>query len=308
MPTGRWHSLVTAVVLACGLVVGSATAAAAAESRAPSDTERAAEACLNSIFYTGVVDSSKQALLKAALQEVLPGADVLVSKVEIADGVAKVVYRTQQGEVVEATFDAFKVIYKLTATAPGLRAMAVIGPAAQDCLQSALWLTQQTGQRVGTELRKRIISCAAGQEMNGSGTCVPTSAPTKPDPPAANPPASQGSGLSVIGIDAVTADGGTGPFRCGDDVTLRLRVDNSGSTPVDATITVLLFQNNGQQEFGDQQHVPIPPGKQQATWSWKVPTDWFTYPYTFELAGTVQADGAAERSRQTSPLTIECDR
>jgi hypothetical protein len=307
MSTRRLHGLLIILLLSCGLVIGSASTAAA-QPRTPSDAERAGEACLNSIFFTGVVDGSKQALIKAALQVVLPGADVLVSRVEIVDGVAKAVYRTQQGEVVEATFDAFKVIYKLVGSAPGLKAMAVIGPPAQNCLQAALWLTQQTGHRVGIELRKKILKCADGQEMNSSGACVPTSPPVKKDRPVDNPPASPGSGLRVIGIDAVKAGGGTGPFRCGDDVTLRLRVDNPGPAPIDATITIVLFQNNGQQEFSNQQHVPVPPGKQQATWSWKVPTDWFTYPYTFEIAGTVQADGAVDRTRQTTPLTMECDR
>jgi hypothetical protein len=261
---------------------------------------------LDSIFFVGVVGNTRDAALKAAIKEVIPGAEVIVEPVRISNGVATVVYQTQNGELVQATFDAFKVIYMIAGTWPGLQAMGIVGPPAQDCLQAALWLTQQAGQKLGTDLRTRILKCPEGRVLNGAGKCEPKP-PTAQDPDEGASPV-QGSELRVFGVDAVKAGGSSGPFRCGDALTLRVRIENPTSAPVDATIKVLLFLTNGQQQFGDEQHLPVPPGKQQATWTWTAPTDLYTYPYTFELAGSVQADGAPTGSRQSSPLTVECDR
>jgi hypothetical protein len=124
------------------------------------------------IFFVGVV-GTRDAALKAAIKEVIPGAEVIVEPVRISNGVATVVYQTQNGELVQATFDAFKVIYMIAGTLPGLQAMGIVGPPAQDCLQAALWLTQQAGQKLGTDLRTRILKCPEGRVLNGAGKCEP---------------------------------------------------------------------------------------------------------------------------------------
>jgi len=79
-------------------------------------------------------------------------------------------------------------------------------------------------------------------------------------------------------------------------------IENSNATAVQSTIRGVVFLNNGQQAFGNERSLSVPPGKSEVTWSFTLPTDWYAYPYTYEFDAHIDSGRNAGAASKTKSL------
>ena len=147
--------------------------------RGNSDFERALGSCWDAIK----IHAGKAAVKKLLARE-FPGITDAVGDIGFANDAVNIVYETQSGELIQVPFDFSKFVYSMLEDVGGktknpvLELTGLIGQPATDCLQAALWLTQQAGKKWGSQLRARFYPCPSGQVRDGGGTCQLPACPT----------------------------------------------------------------------------------------------------------------------------------
>lgn len=136
------------------------------------------------------------------------------------------------------------------------------------------------------------------------------------DTPGGTPPGGQPLPLADLSIAAIEVRNLTSPggrYLCGNQVSLTMAIDNPNSQPVDSVVEAIVFQNNGQTAFGDGRQVSLPAGRSTESWTFTLPTDWFTYPYTYEFVAYLKPGGyfnSGELRASQSPgeqFIMECN-
>ncbi len=147
--------------------------------RGNSDFERALGSCWDAIK----IHAGKAAVKKLLARE-FQGITDAVGDIEFANDAVNIMYETQSGELIQVPFDFSKFVYSMLEDVGGktknpvLELTGLIGQPATDCLQAALWLTQQAGKKWGSQLRARFYPCPSGQVRDGGGTCQLPACPT----------------------------------------------------------------------------------------------------------------------------------
>ena len=147
--------------------------------RGNSDFERVLGSCWDAIK----IHAGKAAVKKLLARE-FPGITDAVGDIEFANDAVNIVYETQSGELIQVPFDFSKFVYSMLEDVGGktknpvLELTGLIGQPATDCLQAALWLTQQAGKKWG-------VSSARGSTLVRRVRSVTVAGPvsSRPVPP-----------------------------------------------------------------------------------------------------------------------------
>lgn len=130
-------------------------------------------------------------------------------------------------------------------------------------------------------------------------------------PPVTSDPRTM-TDLRITGVEVRNPGRPGGGYFCGDAVSLVMSIDNPNAQAVDSVVEAIVFQTNGQTAYGDGRQLAISPGQSTESWTFTLPTDWFTYPYDYEFVaylkpgGYFNSTGLVQSQSPSVPFTMEC--
>jgi hypothetical protein len=137
--------------------------------------QQAVNSCLQSI-----IANANNLTIESALDKLLPNSGDVYDAAQIANDSLEITYKTNTGQLSNATFDAGRVIFAVISHAGGEFAVfGIIGDPALDCVQAAFWYTGQLGGQIGQLLRAKLQpASAATASIEGTWTLTRAAATT----------------------------------------------------------------------------------------------------------------------------------